>query len=179
MGERGIPTYENGQYVLVAPSSVIADFKNSLQGTNSLWQAPNTAELMALTNILNPTTIGSGEMDRVTGYVGSYSNFMIFDTNSYGVGTPTVGGVNGVRTENIGSNVDTRSGFAFGADAVGRGVGTEFQIVQDEKTDFGRSNRFIWKSEEAFAALDVAPQAGDTRLVPQQLRVLETRFVVA
>jgi len=99
---------------------------------------------------------------------------MIFETNSYGAGSA---GSPGVQSETINGGAQvTRSSFAFGADSIGRGIGTEMEIKMDDDTDFERSKRFIWRSEEAHVAMDVDPVGySDTSAVPQQLRVIEVR----
>lgn len=166
-----IPTYKDGCYGLATNSLSLVSFKNDL-GTKYI--PSSAASLQELTNILNPNVIGSGETDKITGYVGKYCNFHIFDSNAFGCGSP---GSEGVQTETIGGSArTTRSSYAFGADTIGRGIGLEMEVRRDNKDDFQRMNRYIWKAEEGFCQLDVCPDPADTSPVPQQLRVLECRF---
>jgi hypothetical protein len=84
-----------------------------------------------------------------------------------------------VQTETVsgGSNT-TRSNYAFGADTIGRGIGTEMEIRRDTNDNFGRVGRYIWRSEEGFVAMDVDPTGySDTSEVPQQLRVIDVRSI--
>lgn len=172
MKELQIPPFMNQKHVLVLPSSNVTQLS---QDMDKFWAAPTPDALMALTNVLNPSLIAPSETERITGYVGDIEGFMIFEDNDYGVGAA---GSPGVRTQAIaGNTVTTRSGYAFGADATGRGIGTEMELRYDEITDFGRSTRVIWRSEESFVPMDVDPVGyNDTSSVPQQLRVLEARF---
>ena len=166
-----IPTYMDGCYGLAANSLSITQFKNDL---GEKFAPASDANLRDLTNILNPVMIGSGEVDKVTGYVGKYCNFHIFDSNAFGCGAP---GTEGVQTETLGgTSTATRSSYAFGADTIGRGIGSEVDIRKDTNDDFQRLNRFIWRAEEGYTALDVDSVGyNDTSAVPQQLRVIEVR----
>lgn len=165
-----IPTYMDGCYGLAVNSLSVTQFKNDL---GEKFAPASDANLRDLTNILNPVQIGSDEVDKVTGYVGKYCNFHIFDSNSFGCGAS---GTEGVHTETLGgTSVTTRSSYAFGADTIGRGIGTEVEIRKDTNDDFQRLNRFIWRAEEGYCQLDVCPDPADTTPVPQQLRVIEVR----
>ena len=171
MKELRIPSFMGNKYGLVLNNTALVQLK---QDYDRLWSPATPQQLQALTEYLNPTLINPGENDRVSGYCGDFENFMIFETNSYGAGSP---GSPGVQSETInGSAQVTRSSFAFGADSIGRGIGTEMEIRMDDDTDFKRSQRCIWRSEEAHVAMDVDPAGyGDTSAVPQQLRVIEVR----
>jgi hypothetical protein len=165
----------NQKYGLTLPSTGVTQLSKDI---DKYWAAPTPDALLALTNILNPSLISPGETDRITGYLGDIEGFMIFEDNTYGVGGTLSPGV---RTQTIaGGSVITRSGFAFGADTTGRGIGSEMEIRFDEVTDFGRSTRAVWRSEEEFVAIDVDPTGyADTSPVPQQLRVVEVRYTDA
>lgn len=171
MKELKIPPFMGNKYGLAVNNTALVQLK---QDYDRLWSASTPQQLQALTEYLNPTLIAPGETDRISGYCGDFENFMIFETNSYGTGAS---GSPGVRTETINSTSQvTRSSFAFGADSIGRGIGTEMEIRMDDDTDFGRADRCIWRSEEAFVAMDVDPTGyNDTSRVPQQLRVIEVR----
>lgn len=165
-----IKTYMNGCYGLAVNSLSLTQLKNDL-GTKF---APATKEeVNELSNILNPVVLGGGEVDKISGYVGRICNFMVFDSNAFGCGAA---GTEGVQNETIaGSSYITRSSYAFGADTIGRGIGSEMEIRRDSNDDFGRMNRFVWLSCEGHTQLDVSPDPADTSPVPQQLRVVELR----
>jgi hypothetical protein len=166
-----IPTYMDGCYGLATNSLSFIKYKQSLAEGNR-WQAPNATQLQELTNILNPSVVG--EMDKVTGYMGKWDNFHIFETNAFGTG---IAGTEGVQNVSLGvGSTLTRSSYAFGADTIARAVGTEMEFRRDSNDDFGRINRMIWREESGFASLDVDPTGySDTSSVPQQLRVIEVR----
>lgn len=165
-----IPTYRDGCYGLAVNTLSLVQLKNDL---GAKYAPPTAATLQELTNILNPNVIGSGEVDKVTGYAGKWMNFHVFETNAFGCGAP---GTEGVQLETIGGGSHiTRSSYAFGADTIGRGIGSEMEIRRDNNDDFGRMNRWIWKAEEGFCQLDCCPDPADTSPVPQQLRVIEIR----
>ncbi len=114
-------------------------------------------------------------VDRISGYKGKIGNVHIFEGNSWGIGAA---GTDGVQSETInGGPKLTRSGYFFGADTTGRGVGQEFNIrLQDGNVHFGRLTRAIWIEYSGWVALDVDPVGyADASPVPQQLRVIETR----
>lgn len=163
MKELQIPPFAGNKYGLVVNSTALTQLKISY---DTLWHAATPGELQNLTEFLNPVLIAPGETDKLSGYCGDFENFMIFETNAYGVGAS---GSPGVQTEN--SRV-THTSFAFGSDTIGRGIGTEMEVRFDDDTDFGRATRAIWRSEESFVKMDV-DSAGDTSAVPQQLRVIK------
>lgn len=171
MKELAIPPYMGNKYGLVVNSTALTQLKQSY---DTLWHAATPQELQTLTEFLNPALISPGETDRISGYAGDFENFMIFETNNYGIGS---GGAPGVLSTTINSVANTlHSSFAFGANTIGRGIGTEMQIRFDDDTDFGRASRAIWRSEESFVAMDVDPSGyTDNTSVPQQLRVIEVQ----
>lgn len=168
-----IPTYRDGCYGLAVNTLSLVQLKNDL---GAKYAPPTAAALQELTNILNPNVIGSGEVDKVSGYAGKWMNFHIFETNAFGCGAA---GTEGVQLETIGGGSHiTRSNYAFGADTIGRGIGSEMEVRRDSNDDFGRMNRFTWISEENVTALDIDPVGyADNSPVPQQLRVIELRNV--
>lgn len=165
-----IKPLRDGCYGLVVPTQVAKTYKNSLS-TNNAWQAPNEMNLRELLNILNPEVIG--EIGRISGYLGKWSNFHMFETNAYGVGAP---GSEGVQTEALGVGATTtRTSYLFGRATIGRGIGTEMEIIMDNSGTFGRLERYIWREESGFTAVDVDPVGyGQTPGDPgvQQLRVI-------
>jgi len=162
-----VEPFPDGNYALVLNPQAVSELKNSLL---LLWRVVTPDDLEAVSNILNPTVIPPESGSRVSGYLGTYFGFHVFESNAFGVGAS---GQAGVQTETIlTASTLTRTSYAFGNSAVGRGVGTPMEIRQNEITNYQRLNTFIWRSEEGFAALDVDPTGySDTSAVPQQLRV--------
>lgn len=178
----GIPTYRDGCYGIVLISSVCSDLRNEMIADN-VWQAPSRLALEELANSLSISVgLDVGPTDLAAAYQGEMGNFHVFDTNAYGtgaVGDPGAAG-EGVQTETVaaGAGTTTRSNYAFGADTIGRGIGTEMEIRRDTNDNFGRVGRYIWRSEEGFVAMDVDPTGySDTSPAPQQLRVLDVRSI--
>lgn len=164
-----IPTYADGCYGLATHSKGRAQLRKSL---GNRFQFPSENSINEVLNIFNSAT--GGERDRVSGYVGKISNFHVYETNAFSMGAAAT---EGVQNETIaGSARLTRTSYAFGADSIGYGVGTEMEIRRDEKTDFGRIDRYIWREESGFVAIDVDPTGyNDSSAVPQQLRVVDIR----
>lgn len=168
MSAANIPVYENGMRVLITPPQATAQLKNSL---GDKVEAPSEAALQEITNVLNAGTLGDG-IQRVTGYYGNYCGFMCFESTAWGAGAS---GTAGVQTETMGGATSrvTRTSFAFGPGAVGRGIGMPVEIRMDDSGQFGTKQRFIWRSIEGFGALDV------TGANNQQNRVFELRTIDA
>ncbi|MBE9178607.1 DNA-binding protein [Oculatella sp. LEGE 06141] len=166
-----IPTYEDGCYGMATHSKGRSQVRKSL---GNRFQFPSEQSIEEVTNILN--TANSGEMGKVSGYLGKISNFHIFETNAFSMGAP---GTEGVQTETLGAGSRaTRTSYAFGSDTIGRGVGQEMEIRRSNDDDFQRSDSYIWRSEEGFCPLDVDPTGySDASTVPQQLRVIDVRTV--
>ncbi len=166
--ELEIPTFADERYGYACPTRHISQLRKSY---SDRFQLATEADVQNITNMLNTAT--GGELDRVTGYQGVFGNLHIFETNAYGTGAP---GSEGVQTETFGTGaVTTRTGYLFGADTLGRGIGTEMEILFED-SDFSRMTRAIWKSEEVVVAMDVDPTGyADTSEVPQQLRVVAVR----
>lgn len=167
-----IPTLPDGCYVWVVPTKFLTSLRESL---DSELLAPSPGDLTIVQAYLNNTT--GGMVDKVTGYKGKLGNVHLFEGNSWGIGAP---GTEGVQSETIaGGAKTTRSGYFFGADTTGRGIGQEFNIrLQGGETHFNRLVRAIWIEYSGWVALDVDPVGyADASAVPQQLRVLETRML--
>lgn len=170
MKELKIPPFRGNKYGIAMNTTALTQLK---QDYDRFWSPATPQQLQSLTEYLNPALISPGETDRVSGYAGDFENFMIFETNAYGVGSA---GSPGVQNETInGGTQQTHNSFAFGEQTIARGIGTEMQILTDNDL-FERSEIAIWHSEEGFAAMDVDPVGyNDTSNVPQQLRVIEVR----
>lgn len=176
-----IPTYRDGAYGIVLISSVCSQFRNEMIADN-VWQAPSMAALTELANNLSLSVgLDVGPTDLAAAYQGKLGNFHVFDTNAYGTGAVGATGADGegVQTETVAAGAaTTRSNYAFGADTIGRGIGTEMEIRRDTNDNFGRVGRYIWRSEEGFVAMDVDPTGySDASAVPQQLRVIDVRSI--
>jgi hypothetical protein len=163
--------FPDGNFALALNPNARVQFKESLL---SLERIVDAGAIEDISNILNPTVIPPESNGKVSGYIGTYYGFHIFVSNAFGVGTS---GSEGVQTETINSTPTiTRTSYAFGNMAVGRGIGTNMEIRQNEINNYGRVDTFTWISTEGFAALDVDPVGyGDTSAVPQQLRVVQIR----
>jgi hypothetical protein len=165
MSTQQIPMFPNGKYAIVVPPATLAQLLNSLAAGNNYISQTNREEL---TNMLNSIT--NNDFLKISGYAFDCANFMIFSSNNTSVGVP---GTQGVNNSTIAAIVRTfRSCYAFGVGAVGRGVGMPMQIARDLNDDFGRRERLIWTSHEAFTSLDVDSALGGD----QQTRVLEVRL---
>ena len=158
-----------------------AEFQNELI-SDQIWQSATPQDLEVLANMFSISTgQESGPADFAASYRGKYGNFHIFSTNAYATGAVGAAGTagEGVQTETIAAgSATTRTNYAFGANSIGRGVGTPMEIRKDTNDDFGRIGRYIWRSEEGFVAMDVDPTGyNDTSAVPQQLRVIDVRTI--
>ncbi|MBW4540714.1 MAG: hypothetical protein KME43_16420 [Myxacorys chilensis ATA2-1-KO14] len=162
-----IPTYEDGCYGLATHSKGRSQIRKSL---NNKFQYTGEQGLEELVNTLSVAT--NQEMGKVSGYLGKISNFHVFETNATSMGAA---GTEGVQNETLGAGSKlTRTSYAFGADTIGRGVGSEMEIRRSNDDDFQRSDSYIWRSEEGFCPLDVDPTGySDASTVPQQLRVIK------
>lgn len=166
-----IPPMDDGCYMAAINTFAAQTFKKSFEGDSAKWQAASTASLAELTNMLN--YMNGGWIEKVSGYLGKFNNFHLFESNAWGLGNA---GTPGAQTETFGTGVGaqtSRTSYLFGRDAVGRGVGQPMEIRMDEMRDFGRSDSYIWRSEEVVTTLDVDPIG--TGRANEQLRVIEVR----
>lgn len=155
----------NCLYLVLNPMALIA-LKNSFAARQRYMDRLSLEEL---TNLMS--AVNNIEMPTISGYVGTFCNFHIFQSNAAGVGNA---GSEGVQTETLGVGATlTRSSYAFGTNAVARAKGMDVEIVSGEVTDFKRTNSYIWYSHEKTAALDVDPAINSE----QQLRVVVIRTV--
>lgn len=159
-----IPTYPDGCYTGVLHPIAVAQFKNDL---GDQWHPPTEAAIQELTNMLMAS--GSAETEKVSGYLGKWCGFHLYEQNAHSCGAS---GTEGVQTENIGGSANiTRSSYFFGPGAVGRGIGMPMDIRVDNSGTFGRLNRYVWISHESFTVLDL-----DSALNPNQgTRCIEVR----
>ena len=163
-----VPTYRDGKYAYVCPSTHVAQLRNSMQPQHQYFDQMSIEEV---TNALIRSNANE-DMGRVSGYVGTVSGFHIFSGNSFSRGTA---GTPGVQSESLGGGTRlTRAAFAMGADATAWATAMPMQI-REEVGRFQRLREFSWISHEGFAALDVDPNS-TTPANDQQLRVLEVRM---
>ena len=157
-----IPALDDGRYVIVLHDTALAQYKNSLAAKN---QYIKEIDMRELTNILQAAS--NKEQGRAMGYAGTSNGFHIFSTNAHSLGAA---GTEGAQNETLGvGSTLTRTSLAFGRAAVARALGMEAELRRDNNDDFGRLNRWIWKSHETAGDLDVDPVIN----AEQQLRVIE------
>jgi hypothetical protein len=163
--------FPDGSYMMTLVPKAAKQLKDSFEDK---WQAQTTRDLPQLMEMLLPTEY-PGETDgRISGYLGKYEGVHFFEHNTYGIGDAGTEGVQNVTT-GAGSKL-TRSNYFFGMDSIGRGVGDPMRIIENEVTNYGRKNTFVWTETAAYVAKDVDPVGyNDTSDVPQQLRVFEVR----
>lgn len=159
-----IPPMADGTYAIVMHSTAASQFLNSLNNNSRFSGALQTQDV---TNLFSYAAV----QGQVTGYLGSFYNFHIFETNAHSLGAAGTEGAQNV-TLGVGSTL-TRTSIAFGRDAVGHAVGMPVQIRRSNDDDFGRLGQFIWLSHETAATLDVNPNNNAS----EQLRVLQVRTV--
>lgn len=165
-----IPTWANGCYVTALNTFAATSLKLSLE---DLAQPPTPQDVADITNMLNMAL--AGEMDRVTGYLGTYENMMVFETNSYGCGAAGTRGVRNVTLGGTVGSVPTRTSWAFGSNIIGKAESMPFEIRQNEVTNYGRLDEFTWLSHEEWGTLDLDPVG--TGNTSQQLRAIEIQTV--
>jgi hypothetical protein len=167
MTRRGIPTYDNGSRVGVLNTYAATQLKNSL---GDKLRGSSEAEIQEVTNILNAGSLGDGIV-KPSGYLGTYCNFMLFESGTIGVGAVGTQGSEGVQDTIFGAGTRvTRDNFFFGPGVVGQGQSLPMEIRMDEAGTFGTKMRFIWRSIEGWGALDCS-----STLPGQQDRVLVLR----
>jgi hypothetical protein len=148
MTRRQIPTFDNGSRVGVLNTVATAQFKNSL---GDKLRASTEAEIQEVTNILNAGTLGDGIV-RPNGYLGTYCNFMLFESGTTAVGGAGTDGVNTITTGAGG--VTMRDNYFFGPGVAGEGVSLPMEIRMDDSGTFGTKMRFIWRYIGGWGSLD-------------------------
>ena len=148
MTRRAIPTFDNGTRVATVNTFAAAQFKNSL---GDKLKAQTEAEIQEVTNILNAGTLGDGIV-KPSGYLGTYCNFMWFESGTISIGAAATEGVNSI-SFGAGARV-ARDNFFFGPGVAGKGVSLPMEIRMDDSGTFGTKMRFIWRSIEGWGSLD-------------------------
>jgi len=146
-----IPPYRDGSYGLVLNPGAYGQYVQQLVAQERFVD-PEQKDIV--TNMLQTST-GADFGGKVSGYKGTHDGFHMFEQNSYGVGNP---GDNGTQTVTFGTGIGAQtcdSSFAFGADTIAWCTAEPVQIVKDEISNFGRRERYIWKSIESEGELDV------------------------
>lgn len=123
MKDLKIPTFPNGRWRLAISTKDEAELK----------QDPDYKTAMAYLATSNPL---------FSGHVASIEGFDIMVSTL--IATTAVG---------VGSAVTGYQSAAWGPYGIGHGIATDPSIRQADDTDFGRQQRIIWKSEEAFGSL--------------------------
>lgn len=121
---RNIPTFADGMYCMVL----------SPQHEANLRQDDQFREIVRYQAAAGPLT---------QGHLGDYNGFHIFTSSNIvlaGVGS--------------GGSVDGFQGMAFGPQAVGHGIGMAPAAFRSKNDDFGREDRVLWRSHEAFSLLN-------------------------
>lgn len=176
MSNDKVPPMDDGCFIFVGTPDHYASLENDMAEKT---QYADNSNVEGLTNMLQLKT-RQEYMGKVSGYKGRVRGFHCFESTNISSGLP---GTPGVQTETVGGNpVITRSGFAFGADALGMAEAMPMEIRESDDTDFGRMRSLIWKIHANATGLDVDPAR---TLLPnevaravggeEQLRVYEVR----
>ena len=176
MSTRLVPPLDDGCFVFVGTPDHFAPLESDMAEKNTF---ADSANIEGLTNMLALKT-GQEYSGKQLGYKGKVRGFHLYESTNISSG---VAGTPGTQTETIGGSAQTtRSGFAFGADAIGMAEAMPMEIREDNNTDFGRMRSLIWKTHANATGLDVDPAR---TLLPfevvrpvgaeEQLRVFEVR----
>lgn len=157
-----VDTDEMGCLWLAAPARAIAPLKNSLANANRYMDQVSTEKLTALF-----TMATNSDMPTISGYVGTFCGFHLFQSTAYGNGNA---GTEGVQNVTFGAGVTlTRAVLCGGFFAVARAVGLEAEIRRANEDNFGTQDAWTWISDEIVFDLDVDSAIN----AEQQTRVFE------
>jgi hypothetical protein len=176
MATRLVPPLDDGCFVFVGTPDHFAPLESDMADKNTF---ADSANVEGLTNMLALKT-GQEYSGKQIGYKGKVRGFHLYESTNISSGAA---GTPGAQTETIGGAAQTtRSGFAFGADAIGMAEAMPMEIRESDDTDFGRMRSLIWKTHANATGLDVDPAR---TLLPnevarpvgaeEQLRVFEVR----
>jgi uncharacterized protein YeaC (DUF1315 family) len=159
-----VDTDDMGALWLAAPARALAPLKNSLANNNRYMDQISTEKLTALF-----TMATNSDVPTISGYVGTFCGFHIFQSTAYGNGAA---GTEGVQNETLGvGSTLTRSVIAGGYYAVARAVGMEAEIRRATEDNFQTQDAWTWISDEVVFDLDV-----DSAIAAeQQDRIFELR----
>lgn len=159
-----VDTDEMGALWLAAPARALAPLKNSLANSNRYMDQISTERLTALF-----TMATNSDVPTISGYVGTFCGFHIFQSTAYGNGAA---GTEGVQNETLGTGSTlTRSVIAGGYYAVARAVGMEAEIRRATEDNFQTQDAWTWISDEIVFDLDVDSAIN----AEQQDRIFELR----
>lgn len=159
-----VDTDEMGALWLVAPARALAPLKNSLANNNRYMDQVSTEKLTALFTLAT-----NSDVPTISGYVGTFCGFHIFQSTAYGNGAA---GTEGVQNETLGvGSTLTRSVIAGGYYAVARAVGMEAEIRRATEDNFQTQDAWTWISDEIVFDLDVDSAIN----AEQQDRIFELR----
>ena len=170
MSTQQIPTYSNGCYVITLTPNQVQYLLDEL-ATQQRFPEPSSNEIEMISKVLQNEEEDYGGM--VSGYRMILDGFMIFEQNIHSIGAA---GTPGAQSEalDVGATV-TETCFAFGADAVCWATALPVEIRQDEITNFGRRDSWIWYSHENAAPLDLN-EVLDGGRITRERRVLQVRY---
>lgn len=163
-----VDTDEMGCLWLAAPARALAPLKNSLANANRYMDQLSTEKLTAMF-----TMATNSDMPTISGYVGTFCGFHIFQSTAYGNGAV---GTEGVQNTTFGAGVTlTRTVVAGGYYAVARAVGMEPEIRRASEDNFQTQDAWTWISDEVVFDLD-----NDSAInAEQQTRVFNLRVADA
>jgi hypothetical protein len=157
-----VDTDEMGALWLAAPARALAPLKNSLANANRYMDQLSVEKLTALF-----TMATNSDMPTISGYVGTFCGFHIFQSTAYGNGIAGTEGVQNV-TFGAGSTL-TRTVLCGGFYAVARAVGMDAEIRRANEDNFQTQDAWTWISDEIVFDLDVDSAIN----AEQQTRVFE------
>jgi hypothetical protein len=164
--------YSNGKYIAALGPNELKQLEDSL---DPIKQVMVKADMAEMTRIFSQST-GVGDLN-YDGYKGDLGDFMIYSTNTLYQGPVAAPGGVTLQETIAGGLKDIHIGYAFGANAVARGIAQPFNVRRSSNTDFDRSEILVWNSYEGFGALDINSNLDPVgTAVPQQNRVFELRF---
>lgn len=176
MATRLVPPLDDGCFVFVGTPDHFAPLESDMADKNTF---ADSANVEGLTNMLALKT-GQEYSGKQLGYKGKVRGFHLYESTNISSGAA---GTPGAQTETIGGAAQTtRSGFAFGADAIGMAEAMPMEIRESDDTDFGRMRSLIWKTHANATGLDVDPartllsnEVARPVGAEEQLRVFEVR----
>ena len=140
---------ETGSLWLVAPARALTALKNSLTIRNRVI---DRLSLEQLTNLFTYAT--NSDAPTISGYVGTYCGFHIFQSTAYGGG---VAGTEGVQNTTFSAGLGavlTRTVLCGGWAGVARAVGMEPEIRRANEDNFQTQDAWTWISDEVVFDLD-------------------------
>lgn len=165
-----VQRYPDGHYVIVLPATAIAQLAKSYSDD---WKADNVMDLQMLRELFINKEYPSLWDPRVSGYVTSIDGFHVFQEQDTDWATGA-SGTAGVTTE---ETLIMRQGWAFGYQAVGRGVSMPMSYRLSTENDYDRLRKVTWISWEGAAAIDVDPDIGGVGVTAgQQRRVFKVKI---